>query len=589
MEVSGRKPERSFKDTVGRSSAEDVEVFCQPCSSDGDWLVAKGYCENCNEYLCATCLKVHRKQAMSKNHKVLEGEDMPKARMSSMTLNACSELCAKHTNEIMKFYCSTHDVVGCGDCMVLDHKSCKVDRIQDISMNYLNGAEHQELQQKVDQFLQNIEQVKRQIQTNDKSIQQTYIKAVNDVKSFKKEILDYLDKAEADMLAELNKRKRSDEKLISDLKEHEKTMRSNVQELHEKLQLPLNHANELFVAAKEMKERITRIGDGLKQLQQDCQFKQCAFVCSKHIKEMVASQFKLGELLVKRAVTGQIMVNKTFVDKKDITKMELLFDCEIGIKASDDTEDCSINACAPISYNRIILADRSNKCLKIVDIENRNIVEKYKLQSGPSGLAVITKNRIAVILPDEQKIQFLTLLECDKITESNAIKLKGKCWQIACQENKIMVLYRDHVVILNMDGQEIKAIYNPKMKFLHDIAPDSKSLYISNGRYEAGNVFRFDFEGNLIATYKDKDLSNVRGLCVTRDGTILVCNWEDCGSIHMISQECKKIKDILKYNVHVNRPWCVSFCDETNRLFLCETSSTLDPKLKNVINIFQFK
>ncbi|XP_045200796.2 uncharacterized protein LOC123554611 [Mercenaria mercenaria] len=572
MEVSGRKPERSFKDSVGRSSAEDGEVFCQPCSSDGDWMVAMGYCENCNEYLCATCLKVHRRQAVSRNHKVLEGENMPKARMSSVTLNACSELCAKHTNEIVKFYCSAHDVVGCGDCMVLDHKSCKVDRIQDISMNYHNGAEHQELQQKVDQFLQNIEQVKRQIQTNDKHIQQTYITAVNCVKAFKKEILEYLDKAEADMLAELNKRKRSDEKMISDLKEHEKTMRKNIQELHEKLQLQLNHANELFAAAKEMKERITHIGDSIKQLQQDCQFRQYEFVCSKQVKEMVASQFKLGELLV----------------KKHIVEMEPKFDSEIGIKASDDTEDCEIFACALISYNRIILADYSNKCLKIVDIENRNIAEKYKLQSGSRGLAVITKNRFAVALPDEQKIQFLTLTQCDKITESNAINVKGRCEKIACQNNKIMVLYPDRVVILNMDGKETKTICNSNVKWQMDIAHDSKSFYVSNSSLRK-SVFRFDFEGNLIATYKDKDLSDVRGLCVTRDGTVLVCNCEDNGSVHMISPECKKIKEILKQNDHVSRPCCVSFCDETNILFLCNNSSTLDSKLRNVINIFQFK
>ncbi|XP_053403960.1 uncharacterized protein LOC128558498 [Mercenaria mercenaria] len=575
MEVSGRKHKGSFKDSAEISSAEDGEVFCQPCSSDGDRMVAKGYCENCNEYLCATCLKVHRKQAMSRNHKVLEGGNMLKARMSSVTLNSCSELCVRHTNEIVKFYCSAHDVVGCGDCIVLDHKLCKVDRIQDISMNYFHGAEHQELQQKVDQFLKNIEQVNRQIQTNDKNIQQTYIKAVNDVKSFKKEILEYLNKAEADMLAVLNKRKRSDEKLMSDLKEHEKTTRGNIQELHEKLQLQLNQANELFVAAKETKERVTRIGDSIKQLQQDCKYKQYVFVCCKHVKDMFKSQSHsiLGELLI----------------LKDIAEAEPQFDSEIGIKASDDTEDCKIFACALISFNRIILADLSNKCLKIVDIENGNIAEKYKLKSGPWGLAVITKNRIAVTLPDEQKIQFLTLTQCDKITESNTIKVKGACTRIACQENKIMVLYRDHVVILNMDGEEIKAISNSYMEFLVDIALDSGYFYVSNRVLRRSCVFKFDLEGNLIATYNDKDLSDVRGLCVTRDGKLLVCNWEYGGNIYMISPECQKIKAVLKQNVRVRRPYCISFCDETNKLFVFNNESKLDPKLKNVLNIFQFK
>ncbi|XP_053403958.1 uncharacterized protein LOC128558495 [Mercenaria mercenaria] len=300
-----------------------------------------------------------------------------------------------------------------------------------------------------------------------------------------------------------------------------------------------------------------------------CQF---GFVRSKHIKEMFTSQFKLGELFL----------------KKDIAQMEPQFDCEIGIKASDDTENCWIYACALISFNRIILADGRNKCLKMVDIENRNIAEKYKLKSRPSGLAVITMDRIAVTLPAESKVQFLTLTQCEKITESNAIDVIGPCKNIACKENMIMVLYPDHVVILNLDGEEIKTISHSNMEFLVGIALDSKYFYVSNSSLRK-SVLKFDIEGKLIAIYKDKDLSDVRGLYVTRDGTVLVCNWEDDGSIHMISPECKMIKEILKQNDHVRYPWCISFCNETNRLFICYNEIKLDPKLKNVMHIHQFK
>ncbi|XP_053389311.1 E3 ubiquitin-protein ligase TRIM33-like [Mercenaria mercenaria] len=332
MDLSGRKSEESFMDTKRKSSAEEDEVFCQPCSSEGDCMVAVGYCEYCNEYMCANCLKVHRKQAMSRHHNILEGENMPKEEGSSVVLNACSELCAKHKNEVVKFFCSAHDVVGCGDCIVTHHKTCKVDHIQDISTSYFDGAEHQILQQNVEQFLKNIEQINREIKTSGKTLQQAYMKAENDIKAFKKEITDFLDKAEADILAELKKRKLSSEKRMSDLQEHENTMKDDIQELHDKLQLQLNKANKLFVAAKEMKYRITRIGDSIKQLQQDCQFKKYDFVCSKHVKEMFASKFKLGELLVKGTLTGKTIEDKTSVDKKVIAEMEPHIDGKIAIK-----------------------------------------------------------------------------------------------------------------------------------------------------------------------------------------------------------------------------------------------------------------
>lgn len=34
------------------------------------------------------------------------------------------DICHKHEGEILKFYCKTHDVVGCATCIVLEHRRC---------------------------------------------------------------------------------------------------------------------------------------------------------------------------------------------------------------------------------------------------------------------------------------------------------------------------------------------------------------------------------------------------------------------------------------------------------------------------------
>lgn len=44
--------------------------FCDPCKYDNDQMIAKGYCNTCKEYLCQTCLKVHQKQSLSRNHNI---------------------------------------------------------------------------------------------------------------------------------------------------------------------------------------------------------------------------------------------------------------------------------------------------------------------------------------------------------------------------------------------------------------------------------------------------------------------------------------------------------------------------------------
>ncbi|XP_045206890.2 E3 ubiquitin-protein ligase TRIM33-like isoform X2 [Mercenaria mercenaria] len=248
MEVSGRKTHGA---SGGQPSAEDGEIFCQPCSSDDDWVVAMGYCKNCNEYFCAACLKVHRKQSVSRNHVILEGKIMPKFLVPEVDVEPCSELCAKHTNEIVKFYCSSHDIIGCGDCMVLEHKACKVDRIQDISNGYFNGQEHTRLVETVEKFLQNLEDLGACKQMAEEDMKATHTKALADIRAFRKEVNIYLGKAEGEIMAEVNNRNAENGKKISQLETDKNSVQNEIKELSEKLKLQSNKANELFVAAKK--------------------------------------------------------------------------------------------------------------------------------------------------------------------------------------------------------------------------------------------------------------------------------------------------------------------------------------------------
>jgi hypothetical protein len=234
--------------------------------------------------------------------------------------------------------------------------------------------------------------------------------------------------------------------------------------------------------------------------------------------------------------------------------------------------------------------DKSNKCLKFVDVNNKE-VSKYNLKYSPSGLAVVNPNLVAVTFPGDRKIQLFTITTGNKIIESDMILVRKGCQKIAIHEDKIIGLTSVSVEIMNMSGQLIKSLSHPYMNNLIDIAvvPSSQLFYVSSGFFDYKAVFKFDFDGNLIATYQDKDLVNARGLEVTRDGTVLVCNWVSDGSIHMITPDCEKIKKLLKDNQQVNCPWCATFCNETNKLFVGNDASIIDKKFKKILKVFQLR
>ncbi|XP_060553965.1 E3 ubiquitin-protein ligase TRIM45-like [Ruditapes philippinarum] len=602
MEVPGRTQDSSPKDSARKSLSRQRTIFCQPCSSDGDTMVAIGYCQNCNEYLCAVCLKVHRKQAVSRNHIILDGDNMPKVTLPTVTPNACSDICTKHENEIIKYFCMSHDAVGCGDCMIIDHKSCKVDRIQDISTEYFNGTEHQNILKKVEQFVKDMDEIKRELQASEGNMRQAYTQAIKDVKAFKKEIIDYLNKAESEMLEMINERKKKNEMLIQELQQAESSIGRNIREIQTKLQLQVNQANDLFVEAKQVKAKLDVIDENLNRLKKDISIDVYTFQHSSSMEQMVKACVPLGDIvdgskqkIENRAskhdclVSGKEVTDHTGLDRKSISEMDAYFDCEINIKTQDDASDCFIGKCALICPSQIIVADEKNKCVKLVDVNNKE-VSKYNLKYSPTGVAVVNPNRVAVTFPGDRKIQFLTITAGNKIIESDMINVHTSCKKIAIHEDKIIGITDTSVEIMSMSGQLIKSLSHPNMKWLIDIAviPSSQIFYVSNS-LKCFDVFKFDFDGNLIATYKDKDLVDVRGLEVTRDGTVLVCNWTKYGSIHMITPDCKKIKELLKDDRHVRYPWCVTFCNETNKLFIVNNVSNLDKKFKNVLKVFQLR
>ena len=113
-------------------------VLCQPCSDDGESVEADGFCQNCQEYLCGTCIKHHRKVILSKHHTILDKANMPTNVAPQGIKQLCTETCHQHKLELIKYYCKDHDVVGCRNCMVIDHKTCEVDFIPDIAEEFLN-------------------------------------------------------------------------------------------------------------------------------------------------------------------------------------------------------------------------------------------------------------------------------------------------------------------------------------------------------------------------------------------------------------------------------------------------------------------
>lgn len=107
------------KDSTDGSNNSD-ENSCQVCTSCEDNAEASGFCVECLEWLCKTCVEAHQRVKFTKDHTIRRKEDV-----SPEAVGAPSQrpvFCPVHKQEQLKLFCETCDKLTCRDCQLLEHK-----------------------------------------------------------------------------------------------------------------------------------------------------------------------------------------------------------------------------------------------------------------------------------------------------------------------------------------------------------------------------------------------------------------------------------------------------------------------------------
>uniref|UniRef100_A0A8D3CQI3 E3 ubiquitin-protein ligase TRIM33 n=1 Tax=Scophthalmus maximus TaxID=52904 RepID=A0A8D3CQI3_SCOMX len=99
------------KDTTEATSTSD-EKSAQVCTSCEDNAGTIGFCVECGEWLCQTCVEAHQRVKITKDHKI----------HSVATSGQRPVFCPIHRQEPLKLFCETCDTLTCRDCQLLEHK-----------------------------------------------------------------------------------------------------------------------------------------------------------------------------------------------------------------------------------------------------------------------------------------------------------------------------------------------------------------------------------------------------------------------------------------------------------------------------------
>lgn len=92
-------------------------LACTSCKSKEN---AISRCNDCANFLCASCDNAHQYMRCFENHKVVKLDDMRNS-MEKISIHK-PLFCNLHATENLKYYCFSCQITVCNDCLIADHK-----------------------------------------------------------------------------------------------------------------------------------------------------------------------------------------------------------------------------------------------------------------------------------------------------------------------------------------------------------------------------------------------------------------------------------------------------------------------------------
>ncbi|XP_075998612.1 transcription intermediary factor 1-alpha-like isoform X2 [Genypterus blacodes] len=204
------------KDSVEAPSST-VERTLQLCMTCDDNTEASGFCTDCVEYLCATCVEAHQRVKFTKDHNIRQTTDISQEGGSVSTQRPM--FCDVHKQEPLKLFCETCDLLTCRDCQLVKHKDHNYQFLEDACKNH---------KQHMESMTHQLQEKKKVIEDVSHSINNGLLKADENRTSVHNEIK----KSICNLILEINKKgKMLVNQLEAVTKDHEGVLRKQQEDI----------------------------------------------------------------------------------------------------------------------------------------------------------------------------------------------------------------------------------------------------------------------------------------------------------------------------------------------------------------------
>ena len=582
------------KDCLAKSTDEDVMNPCSPCLGDDPpvRVDAVVYCLKCEENLCLSCKKQHRRFKSTSNHSLI---DRNKNQSDCSYQIPSTEHCLEHTGSTMDFYCENDGVFCCKLCVDISHSHCTgIKFIPDEAKDVCDSPEVRSTGDTIAALLTKLKGIVKRKKTlvsrarSQEDDAQSRVLALTNIAS------GLITKLAEEAKEEIH---RTGVNLSGQLRNEIETCEAATHVLNaliNKLEIVVQSHNEqqIYIMLKETAKQVAKYTDFVSKTDNNTVECNITFVTDQRFESMLQSITSMGSVNVLESGTSpQTSPLSSPHPSPCSSKTSLVRKKAIpiggqSVRIAEDRTTCHVSGCKFLPDGRIAIADYNNKCLKLFE-SNFRLANYVRLASRPTDLVLILRDRIievATSLADEHMIQYVkvgrtafigkrvqTCVAYSGLSYSSAKLMYASC---ICEDGS------GQIHVINLEGNVLRTIKSDCTATPLLVRPSS--IYVDDDR---NVLYVTDLAQNCVVCldanpcltgnkqplfkYSDRNLELRTGMITAdNDDNLYVCSGNQ--SVHQISLSCQKIYEILTSTDGISLPQCLAFSAKDSLLLLSE-------------------
>ncbi|XP_061183388.1 uncharacterized protein LOC133191660 [Saccostrea echinata] len=536
--------------------SEKSDRICDACKRENEEEVASDWCKACTELLCPPCAKAHRRNIVSRSHKVISISEYNKL-LEEDDDDEVYSYCQNHKKKT-KYFCVDHEEPCCTQCVCREHRTCtKIDTAEEAVQKLKESQSTESLLLNIQKYKNALIKAKTEGENNIKDLD-------NEVDGITKEYTNLRDDIVTHVETLL-------EKSLTHLARGAKENRDKIAVIVDAFsdqQILLDRFSQILnsIMEKSPSVFIKKFYNIKKQL---------SFVMQQDMSQLKITLKTSASEELKRILNISMFADLRFETDSyklwpctiDLTCATLHMICELADSEGDITGGCFM------PKENIYLADaKSNRCLHFC---GGQLVDKVSFPRAPRDILSLNQELMLVSFwrsHENQKGLIEKVSKDSFLHRQEYFKLENSICALVCSSAFIYAACVDFIVKLDIDGNIVRKFVTETSTF--SVAVNKNNEIISSSCL-SHSVVIMNEEGQKIYSYKHENLKYPYGLDLDFAGNIFVAG-KDSNNIHALSPKGELLKIF-----NVNSPRCIRFKENS---YLCFVGTNMGTS-----KVYEFK